>query len=98
MIWIRRRFSSEAWAASPIMELFEEHFIDSGAPNSMLMIEEPHPPLELTIWIRLADKTRVTAYPGFEEAPADQLPGEAGFLIGHIDEFEKLFSHILDEE
>ena len=64
----------------------------------MVMIEEVHPPLDLTIWIRLADKTEVSAYPGFEDAPADRLPGEAGFLIGHIDEFEKLFRHILDEE
>jgi hypothetical protein len=88
MIWIRRRLSTETWATSPIMDLFEEHFINAGSPNSMLMIEEPHPPLDLTIWIRLADKTQVTGYPGFEEAPDDQLPGEAGLLIGHIGEFE----------
>jgi hypothetical protein len=98
MIWFRRRFSSKAWADSPIMELFEEHFRDAGAPISMLMIEEHHTPLDSTIWIRLAQKTQATAYPGFEEAPADQLPAKAEFLIGQDNEFERLFSYISDQE
>jgi hypothetical protein len=98
MIWIRRRFSSKAWADSPIMDLFDEHFIDAGAPISTLMIEEHHPPLDLTIWIRLAEKTQASAYPGFEKAPADQLPAVAEFLIGHDNEFERLFTYISDQE
>ena len=56
----------------------------------MLMIEEVHPPPDFDDLDSAGGQDRSHRLPGFEQAPADQLPGDAAFLIGHID-------HILDE-
>lgn len=93
MIWIRKRYIGETWAATPLFSTFEKHFMALGGPPSMLMIEQDHDPLDSTIWIRLPSKSEAGPYLGFEEAPSDQLPKQAILLIGHNAEFEKLFAY-----
>jgi len=55
------------------------------------MIEEVHPPPDFDDLDSAGGQDRNHRLPGFEQAPADQSPGEAAFLIGHI-------GHILDEQ
>jgi len=102
MLWIRRRYSTGTWPKRAIFDQVERHYIALNAPPSMLMIEHYHDPLghplEATIWIRLPDKAKVALYPGFEKAPADQLPRKATLLIGHNAEFEKLFGYGTDDD
>ena len=93
MVWIRRRYATETWADTPFFGQFEKHFMGLNAPLAMLMNSMQHGGPGFDDLDTPGRLSQAAAYPGFEEAPAEELPKRAALLIGHDSEFEKLFSY-----
>jgi len=93
MVWFRCRYDEDAGRTEPVIEEFSIHSLALGNKAGMLMVEQRHGPLDCTTWIRLPDKVQAARYPGFQEAPDDQLPRKATLLFGKNDEFEQLFEY-----
>ena len=92
MHWINRRYQDQTWAVT--RTIFERLFRAAKWPDAMLMVEEHHDtPSDSTIWIRLPDKSLVSAFEGFTEADPAKLPKRATLLVGKNAVFEGVFTY-----
>lgn len=88
MGWYKKHFS-QTWAATSVLDDFVQVFMAYGGPPSMMLIEEPHGPLESTLWVWLPEAHLLDAFPGF--VAAGGLPKAAILLSGNKSRFEADF-------
>jgi hypothetical protein len=88
--WYKKRFP-ETWAASSVLDDFVQVFMAYGGPPPMMLIEDPHGPLESTLWVWLPEADLLDAFPGFAAADAGGLPKAAILLAGNRARFERDF-------
>lgn len=93
MPWFKVRIDGRPKLQNAIQERFEVIAGANGFPPAMLLIAESHSPIDVTIWKRLADQKHAPAFPEFEPTSDADLPQRAALLVGHNDEFEKLFEY-----
>lgn len=91
-VWAKRRLVD--W--SPLFDRFEAAFLALNGPRDMLMVAA-NKAWDATaqahaedIIIRVPEQI-LEGFGGFEKMPATSLPDEASLLIGHQDEFERVF-------
>lgn len=89
MGWYKRHFP-QTWAATSVLDDFVQVFMAYGGPPAMMLIEEPHGPLESTLWVWLPEADLLDAFPGFAAA-ADAVPKAAILLSGNRSRFEANF-------
>lgn len=88
LAWYKKHFP-QTWAATSVLDDFVQVFMAYGGPPSMMLIEEPHGPLESTLWVWLPEAHLLDAFPGF--AAADAVPKAAILLAGNRTRFEADF-------
>jgi len=71
--WYKKHFP-KTWAASSVLDDFVQLFMAYGGPPPMMLIEDPHGPLESTLWVWLPEAHLLDAFPGFVAADAGGLP------------------------
>jgi hypothetical protein len=86
--WYKKHFP-ETWAATSVLDDFVQVFMAYGGPPPMMLIEEPHGPLESTLWVWLPEAHLIDAFPGF--AAVDAAPKAAILLAGNKARFEAGF-------
>lgn len=91
MAWYKKHFP-ETWAATSVLDDFVQVFMAYGGPPPMMLIEEPHGPLESTLWAWLPETHLLDAFPGFETADANGLPKAAILLAGNRTRFDADFA------
>jgi hypothetical protein len=91
MAWYRRHFPT-TWAATSVLDDFVQVFMAYGGPPSMMLIEDPHGPLESTLWVWLPEAHLLDAFPGFAAADESGLPKAAILLAGNRARFEQDFA------
>ena len=74
-----------------MLDDFVQLFMAYGGPPSMMLIEDPHGPLESTLWVWLPEAHLLDAFPGFAAANAGELPKAAILLAGNRTRFERDF-------
>jgi len=89
LAWYKKRFP-ETWAATSVLDDFVQVFMAYGGPPPMMLIEEPHGPLESTLFVWLPEADLIDAFPGFEAA--DTLPKAAILLAGNRTRFDADFA------
>jgi len=89
LAWYKKHFP-ETWAATSVLDDFVQVFMAYGGPPPMMLIEEPHGPLESTLWVWLPEAHLLDAFPGFEAA--DAVPKAAILLAGNRTRFEADFA------
>ncbi len=90
MAWYKNHFP-ETWAATSVLDDFVQVFMAYGGPPPMMLIEDPHGPLESTLWVWLPEADLLDAFPGFSAADAGGLPKAAILLAGNRARFERDF-------
>ncbi len=90
MGWYNKHFPT-TWAATSVLDDFVQVFMAYGGPASMMLIEEPHGPLESTLWVWLPEAHLIDAFPGFAAAEDGGLPKAAILLAGNRARFEADF-------
>ena len=89
MIWLKCRSTQRPMQLAAIRSRVETI---SDQPE-FLLVADPHTPLDVTVWLRLADGRYRTLFPEFKEARTDDLPKKALLMVGDQIEFEKLFAY-----
>lgn len=89
LAWYKKHFP-ETWAATSVLDDFVQIFMAYGGPPQMMLIEDPHGPLESTLWMWLPEAHLLDAFPGF--SAADGLPRAAILLAGNRSRFEENFA------
>jgi hypothetical protein len=89
--WYRRHFPT-TWAATSVLDDFVQVFMAYGGPPRMMLIEDPHGPLESTLFAWLPEAHLLDAFPGFAAADAGELPKAAILLAGNRARFEQDFA------
>ncbi|HWF63944.1 MAG TPA: hypothetical protein VN685_04965 [Rhizomicrobium sp.] len=74
-----------------MLDDFVQVFMAYGGPPSMMLIEEPHGPLESTLFVWLPEAHLLDAFPGFVAADGGALPKAAILLAGNKARFEADF-------
>ena len=88
MAWYKKHFA-ETWAATSVLDDFVQVFMAYGGPPQMMLIEDPHGPLESTLFVWLPEEHLLDAFPGF--VVADAVPEAAILLAGSRTRFERDF-------
>lgn len=90
MAWYKKHFP-ETWAATSVLDDFVQVFMAYGGPPSMMLIEDPHGPVESTLWVWLPEAHLLDAFPGFAAADERDLPRATILLAGNKARFEAGF-------
>ena len=88
LAWYKKHFP-ETWAATSVLDDFVQVFMAYGGPPQMMLIEDPHGPLESTLFVWLPEAHLLDAFPGFKAA--DAVPKAAILLAGNRTRFERDF-------
>ncbi len=91
MSWYKKHYP-QTWAATSVLDDFVQVFMAYGGPPPMMLIEDPHGPLESTLWVWLPEAHLIDAFPGFAPADEGSLPKAAILLAGNRARFEADFT------
>jgi hypothetical protein len=88
--WYQKHFP-ETWAGTSVLDDFVQVFMAYGGPPPMMLIEDPHGPLESTLWMWLPEAHLLDAFPGFVTVEGQALPKAAILLAGNRSRFDADF-------
>ena len=92
MFWAMRVFPEDGWFA--VQDQFEDEWDRAGEPSDMMLVYADEPGARARICVGLPDRALLSAYAGFDEIAASQLPLGVSLLMGSHDEFRRLFANV----
>jgi hypothetical protein len=82
MPWFSRRIVCSPQLMNAIQNRFEMLFVNSGAPEEMLLVAEYDGTGDITLWARIPARW-VTAFPELASCEENDIPEMAIMLVGN---------------
>jgi hypothetical protein len=89
MIWATRSFPANGWY--DLQARFQEDFDALGSPRNMMLLYVDVSDRETRLFLQVPDREMLARFEDFAPIEANDLPDEAGLLMGHMDDYVTRF-------